>query len=54
MSVNCLLLFRHRAINLFLPTFRDKWLRDEDSGIDVLVEDITVTINLLLILIISQ
>ncbi|CAG9853862.1 unnamed protein product [Phyllotreta striolata] len=32
---------RHRAINIFIRTYRDFWLQDENVGQEVLIEDLT-------------
>ncbi|XP_043197981.1 ryanodine receptor-like isoform X5 [Amphibalanus amphitrite] len=32
---------RHRAVNLFLQTYSNVWLSDENSGQEVLIEDLT-------------
>lgn len=34
---------RHRAINIFLKSYRDTWLLDEDFGQEKLIEDLTQT-----------
>lgn len=44
LSVNIFLkntLFRHRAINIFIRTYRDFWLQDENIGQEVMIEDLT-------------
>jgi len=33
---------RHRAINLFLKSYKEQWLQVEPPGHDSLIEDITV------------
>lgn len=35
-------IFRHRAINLFLRTYRDMWLTDENVGQEIMIEHLTV------------
>jgi len=35
-------IFRHRAINLFLRTYQELWLADENIGQEVIIEDLTV------------
>jgi len=37
---------RHRAINLFLKSYKEQWLQVEPPGHDSLIEDITVCITL--------
>ncbi|VEN56413.1 unnamed protein product, partial [Callosobruchus maculatus] len=32
---------RHRAINIFIRTYRDFWLQDENVGQEVMIEDLT-------------
>ncbi|XP_057661319.1 ryanodine receptor isoform X14 [Diorhabda carinulata] len=32
---------RHRAINIFIRTYRDFWLQDENIGQEVMIEDLT-------------
>ncbi|CAH0546152.1 unnamed protein product [Brassicogethes aeneus] len=32
---------RHRAINIFIRTYRDLWLQDENIGQEVMIEDLT-------------
>uniref|UniRef100_A0A4D5R9V0 Ryanodine receptor 44F n=1 Tax=Scolopendra viridis TaxID=118503 RepID=A0A4D5R9V0_SCOVI len=32
---------RHKAINIFLRTYRDVWLHDENQGQEILIEDLT-------------
>ncbi|CAH2015696.1 unnamed protein product [Acanthoscelides obtectus] len=34
-------LSRHRAINIFIRTYRDFWLQDENVGQEVMIEDLT-------------
>ena len=34
---------RHIAINLFLRTYRDMWLNDENTGQEVLIDHLTVS-----------
>ena len=36
---------RHVAVNLFLRTFRELWLEDENSGQEVLIDHLTVSIS---------
>lgn len=36
---------RHRAVNLFLRTYREYWLSDENVGQEVVIEDLTVSIR---------
>lgn len=36
-------LYRHRAINLFLPPYSEQWLQEEDVGQDTLVADLCVS-----------
>ena len=36
--------FRHRAINLFMQSYRDLWIAATEAGHSMLVEDITVSI----------
>lgn len=33
--------YRHRAINIFIRTYRDFWLQDENVGQEVMIEDLT-------------
>lgn len=35
--------YRHRAVNLFLRTYREYWLKDENVGQEVVIEDLTVS-----------
>lgn len=35
--------FRHRAINIFLRTYQELWLADENVGQEVIIEDLTVS-----------
>jgi len=35
-------LSRHAAINLFLKTYRELWLDDENNGQEVLIDHLTV------------
>uniref|UniRef100_A0A6P7G955 Ryanodine receptor-like n=1 Tax=Diabrotica virgifera virgifera TaxID=50390 RepID=A0A6P7G955_DIAVI len=34
---------RHRAINIFIRTYRDFWLQDENVGQEVMIEDLTLS-----------
>lgn len=34
-------MYRHRAINIFIRTYRDNWLQDENVGQEVMIEDLT-------------
>lgn len=34
-------MLRHRAINIFIRTYRDFWLQDENVGQEVMIEDLT-------------
>jgi hypothetical protein len=34
--------FRHKAINIFLRTYQELWLSDENVGQEVIIEDLTV------------
>lgn len=38
-----LLELRHRAINIFLRTYQELWLSDENVGQEVIIEDLTVS-----------
>ena len=38
----CLRRCRHRAINLFLMSYKEQWLQVEPPGHDSLIEDIAV------------
>lgn len=42
-SVRVLLCCRHRAVNLFLQTYSTVWLDEENTGQEVLIEDLTVS-----------
>lgn len=35
--------YRHRAVNLFLRTYREYWLADENVGQEVVIQDLTVS-----------
>lgn len=34
--------FRHRAVNIFVRSFYELWLQDENIGQEVMIEDLTV------------
>ena len=36
-------LTRHRVINIFLRTYRELWLADENVGQEIIIEDLTVS-----------
>ena len=42
------MIFRHRGINLFLRTYRNIWLGDENVGQEIMIEDLTVSLSLIL------
>lgn len=33
--------YRHRAINIFIRTYHELWLQDENVGQEVMIEDLT-------------
>lgn len=37
--------FRHRAVNIFVRSFYELWLQDENIGQEVMIEDLTVSFN---------
>lgn len=38
---NCKLFLRHRAINIFIRSYYELWLQDENVGQETLIEDLT-------------
>lgn len=45
MTVSIDLPFRHRACNIFAKTFYEMWLQEENTGQEVVIEDLTVSIQ---------
>ncbi len=39
---------RHAAINLFVRTYRESWLQDENNGQEVLIDHLTVSRSFML------
>ena len=37
------LYYRHRAINIYVRTYCEIWLQDENVGQEVMIEDLTVS-----------
>lgn len=37
--------FRHRAVNIFVRSFYELWLQDENIGQEVMIEDLTVSFS---------
>lgn len=35
-------IFRHRVVNIFLRSYYELWLQDENVGQEVMIEDLTV------------
>lgn len=35
--------FRHRSINIFVRTYHECWLQEENVGQEIMIEDLTVS-----------
>lgn len=40
--------YRHRACNIFARTYYELWLQEENVGQEIMIEDLTVCISVLL------
>lgn len=36
--------YRHRAVNIFVRSFYELWLQDENIGQEIMIEDLTVSL----------